>query len=203
MNNVSGRHGYLPVAVFALLFWCASGHALDCESGKLNFPATDRFLNFMEKSAAEFLNKGILVHVQTLAYEDGEDCRFAYRLKWLGDDGLVSEGYYDDLLFHRVMNEFMIQGGDPQSKAAPAGAPLGNSGPGYTVPANFQQALYHKKGALAAARQPDQVSWCKGTHWTKTPSSLSAARTASKCSRESSAPAPSAEGWNRSPTTRS
>lgn len=71
---------------------------------------------------------------------------------------LAGEGYYDDLLFHRVMNEFMIQGGDPQSKAAPAGAPLGNSGPGYTVPANFQPALYHKKGALAAARQPDQVN---------------------------------------------
>lgn len=71
---------------------------------------------------------------------------------------LVKDGYYKDMLFHRVMQAFMIQGGDPDSKKAPAGVQLGNGGPGYTVPAEFNPKLYHKKGALAAARQPDQVN---------------------------------------------
>ena len=71
---------------------------------------------------------------------------------------LVKEGFYDSLLFHRVMGEFMIQGGDPDSKGAATGARLGSGGPGYTIPANFNPAFVHKKGALAAARQPDQVN---------------------------------------------
>lgn len=71
---------------------------------------------------------------------------------------LVKEGFYDGLLFHRVINGFMIQGGDPQSKNAAPGAMLGNGGPGYTIPAEFNPALFHKKGALAAARMGDQVN---------------------------------------------
>jgi len=71
---------------------------------------------------------------------------------------LVKEGFYDDLLFHRVMNTFMIQGGDPNSKEAVEGAALGNGGPGYTIPAEFNSKFIHKKGVLAAARQPDQVN---------------------------------------------
>ncbi|MCP4121079.1 MAG: peptidylprolyl isomerase [Bacteroidetes bacterium] len=71
---------------------------------------------------------------------------------------LVDEGFYDGLLFHRVINEFMLQGGDPNSKGAEAGAALGNGGPGYTIPAEFNPELNHKKGALAAARQGDQVN---------------------------------------------
>jgi len=70
---------------------------------------------------------------------------------------LAGEGFFNDLLFHRVINNFMIQGGDPQSKGAEAGRPLGAGGPGYTVPAEFAfPDLYHKKGALSAARQGDQ-----------------------------------------------
>lgn len=68
---------------------------------------------------------------------------------------LVNEGFYDSLLFHRVINEFMIQGGDPDSKKARAGAVLGNGGPGYTIPAEFVEGIYHKRGALAAARLGD------------------------------------------------
>lgn len=68
---------------------------------------------------------------------------------------LVKEGFYDSLLFHRVMNGFMIQGGDPDSRSAAANAVLGNGGPGYTLPANFDSTLIHRKGALAAARLPD------------------------------------------------
>lgn len=71
---------------------------------------------------------------------------------------LAQEGYYDGLLFHRVMKNFMIQGGDPESKNATAGQMLGGGGPGYTVPAEFVDTLLHIKGALAAARQPDQVN---------------------------------------------
>ena len=72
---------------------------------------------------------------------------------------LVEEGYYDGTLFHRVINEFMIQGGDGTSKNAPAGKRLGTGDPGYTIPAEIVYPKYfHKRGALAAARQGDQVN---------------------------------------------
>lgn len=71
---------------------------------------------------------------------------------------LAEEGYYDNLLFHRVINGFMIQGGDPQSRNAPAGQQLGMGGPNYQVPAEFVDSLVHVKGALAAARTPDAVN---------------------------------------------
>jgi cyclophilin family peptidyl-prolyl cis-trans isomerase len=65
---------------------------------------------------------------------------------------LVNSGYYNGLLFHRVILGFMIQGGDPDSKTAKAGQALGMGGPGYTIPAEFNSKLTHKRGALAAAR---------------------------------------------------
>ncbi len=68
---------------------------------------------------------------------------------------LVNESYYDSLLFHRVINQFMIQGGDPESKNAPSDKRLGNGGPGYEIDAEFVDGIYHKKGALAAAREAD------------------------------------------------
>ena len=71
---------------------------------------------------------------------------------------LVKQGFYDSILFHRVINNFMIQAGDPDSKMAVAGKPLGGGGPGYTVPAEFRTTLFHKKGALAAARRGDDVN---------------------------------------------
>jgi cyclophilin family peptidyl-prolyl cis-trans isomerase len=73
---------------------------------------------------------------------------------------LVKVGFYDSVLFHRVIKDFMIQGGDPDSKTAPAGKPLGSGGPGYRVPAEFRQTLFHKKGVIAAARDgnPEKAS---------------------------------------------
>lgn len=71
---------------------------------------------------------------------------------------LVKEGYYDGTLFHRVIKGFMIQGGDPDSKGAPAGKMLGVGGPSYTLEAEIKDDLFHKRGALAAARQGDEVN---------------------------------------------
>lgn len=73
---------------------------------------------------------------------------------------LVEENFYDSLLFHRVIDGFMIQGGDPNSKGAGPGTQLGSGGPGYQVPAEFDPSLAHVKGALAAARtnNPQKLS---------------------------------------------
>src|SRR6185503_16230864 len=71
---------------------------------------------------------------------------------------LVKDHFYDSLLFHRVIQNFMIQGGDPDSKNAKPAAMLGNGDVGYTIPAELNPNLFHKKGALAAARQGDDIN---------------------------------------------
>lgn len=72
----------------------------------------------------------------------------------------VTEGLYDSLLFHRVIKDFMIQGGDPDSKHAPAGKFLGEGDLPYMVPAEFrlEQGIWHRRGVLAAAREGDDVN---------------------------------------------
>ena len=71
---------------------------------------------------------------------------------------LVKSHFYDSLLFHRVIQYFMIQGGDPKSKFAAAGEALGDSSPPYTIPAEFRITLFHKRGVLAAARESDDAN---------------------------------------------
>lgn len=71
---------------------------------------------------------------------------------------LVSEKVYDSLLFHRVIEKFMIQGGDPDSKNAKPGMMLGEGSLGYNIPAEFRPHLFHKRGALCAAREGDIVN---------------------------------------------
>lgn len=73
---------------------------------------------------------------------------------------LVKEGAYDSLLFHRVIRDFMIQGGDPDSKNAAPGVFLGDGDKSYTVPAEFrlEEGIFHRRGVLAAAREGDDVN---------------------------------------------
>jgi len=71
---------------------------------------------------------------------------------------LTKEGYYNGTLFHRVIKDFMIQGGDPNSRNAKPDSLLGEGGPKYTIPAEFRDSLFHKKGVLAAAREGDMVN---------------------------------------------
>jgi len=71
---------------------------------------------------------------------------------------LARAGFYDSTLFHRVIDGFMIQGGDPDSKGAAPGIELGNGGPGYSIPAEITPAHFHRRGTLAAAREDDKVN---------------------------------------------
>jgi peptidyl-prolyl cis-trans isomerase B (cyclophilin B) len=76
---------------------------------------------------------------------------------------LANAKFYDSLLFHRVINEFMIQGGDPNSKKAVAGQPLGDGGPGYTTENEINPKLFHERGALSAARLGDGMNPTKAS----------------------------------------
>jgi peptidyl-prolyl cis-trans isomerase B (cyclophilin B) len=76
---------------------------------------------------------------------------------------LAKEHFYDSLIFHRVIEGFMIQGGDPESKKAQPGQRLGNGGPGYTIDSEIDSTLFHEKGALSAARLSDQANPTKAS----------------------------------------
>ena len=76
---------------------------------------------------------------------------------------LVKQHYYDSILFHRVIKNFMIQAGDPKSKRAHPDSTLGEGDTGYTLPAEFKPSLFHKKGVIAAARENDANNHLKAS----------------------------------------
>ena len=76
---------------------------------------------------------------------------------------LANDHFFDSLIFHRVISQFMIQGGDPQSKNAQPGQMLGSGDVGYTIPAEFDTSFIHKRGALSAARMGDNVNPAKAS----------------------------------------
>jgi len=78
---------------------------------------------------------------------------------------LSREGYFDDLLFHRVIQHFMIQGGDPNSRTASKGQRLGDGGPEYKIPAEIKADLFHKKGSIGAARDNDPAKASSGSQF--------------------------------------
>lgn len=78
---------------------------------------------------------------------------------------LTKEKFYDQTLFHRVIEGFMIQGGDPDSRTAKAGQPLGEGSVGYTIPAEFRPELFHQKGTLAAARDNNPAKASSGNQF--------------------------------------
>jgi peptidylprolyl isomerase len=112
-------------------------------------------------------NKGKEVQTHVLIHTDLGDIKILlYNETPLHRDNfikLVKEGTLNGTLFHRVIEGFMIQGGDPGSKDAAPGVPLGNGNVGYTIPAEFNPKLYHKKGALAGARESDEVNPTKSS----------------------------------------
>lgn len=124
----------------------------------LAFAAAVMLLNLTVYSQTKSNQKVVKFVIKT---EYGEMKGFLYNETPQHRDNFVklaSTGFYDGTLFHRVIDGFMIQGGDPDSKNAKPGQSLGMGGPGYTVPAEFNPMFIHKKGALAAARTGDAAN---------------------------------------------
>ena len=126
-----------------LLYHCMINSTLSaaqdtCLNGDIEFPPTTAFLQFMNEKAAAFYDHGILVHARTLPYKDAEHCRFAYMLKWLGDDGIVREIYFDadshvDITSHdywKKKTHFVLEQGQSGSEGGHGGTGPGGGGPG-------------------------------------------------------------------------
>lgn len=154
---------YLAAAAL-LLSMSACGSGNKAESNDTDSIKTQNDQNNMATSTATPDTTSVKVEVETsvgpftvLLYGDTPKHRDNF-VK------LVKEGYYNGTLFHRVINEFMVQAGDPDSKTAKPGQALGSGGPDYTIEAEIVYPKhFHKRGALAAARQGDQVNPLKAS----------------------------------------
>lgn len=135
---------------------CLIAAIITCAAVFVNFVNAQ---NAEEKAMEKENTDGVLVELKTT---EGDIIIKLYNDTPLHKDNfikLVKDGYYDGLLFHRVINEFMIQTGDPESKDAAPGKMLGSGGPNYTIEAEIDYPKhYNKYGALAAARTGDQVN---------------------------------------------
>ena len=135
-ENSAPQHRYLRSGDYTVTLKAIKGNKTDTKEMDLSLDAPNTCLIQIE---TEFGNMIVQLFDDTPLHRDNF-------LK------LAEEGFYDDLLFHRVINGFMIQGGDPDSKDALPGSRLGTGGPGYQVDAEFDESHVHQKGALAAAR---------------------------------------------------
>jgi cyclophilin family peptidyl-prolyl cis-trans isomerase len=129
-----------------------------CSCGNNNKGAADAELNDSTKTAIEMANKRIEEPVYEIKTSHGTMKVKLYSKTPKHRDNfakLVSENYYDGIRFHRVIEGFMIQTGDPFSRDTAKINAWGTGGPDYTVPAEFVNEYWHKKGALAAARKGD------------------------------------------------
>jgi cyclophilin family peptidyl-prolyl cis-trans isomerase len=129
-----------------------------CSCGNNNKEAADAELNDSTKTAIEMANKRIEEPVYEIKTTHGTMKVKLYSKTPKHRDNfakLVSENYYDGIRFHRVIEGFMIQTGDPFSRDTAKINAWGTGGPDYTVPAEFVNEYWHKKGALAAARKGD------------------------------------------------
>jgi peptidyl-prolyl cis-trans isomerase B (cyclophilin B) len=136
MEEATPTHKYTSSGNYTVELIAKKGNKTNTAKKQVVVDAPEKCLVLLETSLG---NMTILLYNETPGHRDNF-------LK------LVEKGFYDDLLFHRVINGFMIQGGDPESKNATADARLGSGGPGYQIPAEFVDSLVHVKGALAAAR---------------------------------------------------
>lgn len=156
-DNIKRRYPYFSLKIFYNVYFCFLEN--DTMKTKLILVALMLFSINMIAEAQTKQDKGTTTVVVTTEY--GEILIKLYNETPLHKENfikLIKEGYYNDLLFHRLIKGFMIQGGDPNSKNASPGEMLGQGGPGYTVPAEILPQYFHKKGVLAAARKGDNVN---------------------------------------------
>lgn len=119
-------------------------------------------------SGSAFADKTPLYHYVLINTDKGECLLRLYNETPKHRDNfvrLVKEGYYDSLMFHRVIYNFMVQGGDPDSRYAAEKQALGNGGPDYTIPAEIQEGLFHKKGVIGAARDNNPAKQSSGSQF--------------------------------------
>ena len=141
-NKDNPEHLYLLSGKYEVTLEAEKGNKLKSKTQEIYIDAPDICLVLLE---TEFGNMLIHLYDETPKHRDNF-------IK------LAEQNFYDGLLFHRVIEGFMIQGGDPNSKKAGANVPLGSGGPGYRIDAEFDKSLVHIKGALAAARQGDNAN---------------------------------------------
>lgn len=141
-NLVNPEHKYLMSGNYTIELTAKKGKKQGKKQEKLHIKAPEKCLVLIQTPYGDMLAE---LYDQTPKHRDNFT-------------KLADEGFYDGLLFHRVIKGFMIQGGDPKSKNAKKNTRLGSGGPGYQIDAEFNPELIHVKGAIAAARMGDAVN---------------------------------------------